>query len=84
MTGGERRRHWSQDERARILSEIAEPGAMVAEVARRADVCTSLVYKWRREALKWQETPGLRICASGDRGVAFAAGDDAGEPPQSS
>ncbi len=56
MTGGERRRHWSQYERARILAEIAEPGAVVAEVARRADVCTSLVYKWRREALR-QVTP---------------------------
>jgi len=52
MTGGDRRRQWSREERARILAEIAEPGAVVAEVARRADVCTSLVYKWRREALR--------------------------------
>lgn len=52
MTGGERRRQWSKDERARILAAIAEPGAVVAEVARRADICTSLVYKWRRESLK--------------------------------
>ncbi len=50
ITGGERRRRWSKEDRARILAEIAEPGAVVAEVARRADVCTSLVYKWRREA----------------------------------
>ena len=33
-----------------ILGAIEEPGAVVAEVARRADICTSLVYKWRREA----------------------------------
>jgi transposase len=39
MTGGDRRRQWSGEERARILAEIAEPGAVVAEVARRADVC---------------------------------------------
>ena len=50
ITGGERRRRWSLEERAQILAAIAEPGAVVAEVARRADVCTSLVYKWRREA----------------------------------
>lgn len=50
ITGGERRRRWSEDERARILAAIADPGAVVAEVARAADVCTSLVYKWRREA----------------------------------
>jgi len=50
ITGDERRRRWSDEERARILAAIEEPGAVVAEVARRADVCTSLVYKWRREA----------------------------------
>lgn len=50
ITGGERRRRWSEEERARILAAVEEPGAVVAEVARRADVCTSLVYQWRREA----------------------------------
>jgi len=50
ISGGERRRRWSFEERAQILAAIEEPGAVVAEVARRADVCTSLVYKWRREA----------------------------------
>ena len=50
ITGGERRRRWSSEDRAQILAAIEEPGAVVAEVARRADVCTSLVYKWRREA----------------------------------
>ena len=50
MTGDERRRRWSDEERARILAAIEEPDAVVAEVARRADVCTSLVYRWRREA----------------------------------
>jgi transposase len=50
ITGGERRRRWSSEERAQILAAIEEPGAVVAEVARLADVCTSLVYKWRREA----------------------------------
>jgi transposase len=50
ITGGERRRRWSSEERAQILAAVEEPGAVVAEVARRADICTSLVYKWRREA----------------------------------
>ena len=50
ITGAERRRLWSSEDRARILAAIEEPGAVVAEVARRADVCTSLVYKWRRQA----------------------------------
>ena len=50
ITGSERRRRWGAEDKARILAEIEEPGAVVAEVARRADVCSSLVYKWRREA----------------------------------
>jgi transposase len=47
ISGRERRRHWSSEERARILAAISAPGAVVAEIARREDVCTSLVYKWR-------------------------------------
>ncbi len=50
ISGRERRRHWSVEDRARILAAISEPGAVVAEVARREDICTSLVYKWRRES----------------------------------
>jgi transposase len=52
LTGAERRRRWSGEDRRRILDEIEQPGAVIAEVARRADICTSLIYKWRREALK--------------------------------
>ncbi len=52
ITGDERRRRWSEEDRARILSAIEAPGAVIAEVARRADICTSLVYRWRREARK--------------------------------
>jgi transposase len=52
ITGSERRRRWSAEDKARILAEIEEAGTVVAEVARRADVCTSLVYKWRRGARK--------------------------------
>jgi transposase len=49
ISGAERRRRWSDEDRARILAAISEPGAVVADVARREDVCTSLVFKWRRE-----------------------------------
>ena len=50
IAGGERRRRWSAADRSRILAAISEPGAIIADVARREDVCTSLVYKWRRAA----------------------------------
>ena len=42
LGGVERRRRWSRDEKMRILAESLEPGAKVAEVARRNDVAPSL------------------------------------------
>jgi transposase len=46
----ERRRHWPDDEKLRILSEALLPGAAVAAVADRNGVCRSLVYTWLRLA----------------------------------
>jgi transposase len=48
MTGPERRRRWGCDERHQIVSEAFSPGACVADVARRHDISTSLIYGWRR------------------------------------
>lgn len=50
MTGPERRRRWSAEEQRRIVEAALAPGAVVADVARQYDVCTSLIYKWRRDA----------------------------------
>jgi transposase len=49
MTGPERRRRWGDADREMILAAACAPGAVIAEVARRYDVATSLIYKWRRE-----------------------------------
>ena len=64
ITGAERRRRWNEEDRARILAAISEPGAVVAEVARAADVSTSLVYKWRREARAAALTSDAPVFAS--------------------
>ena len=48
LGGVERRRRWSRDEKMRILAESLEPGAKVAEVARRNDVAPSVLFAWRR------------------------------------
>ena len=47
--GPERRRRWSDEERLLILAEAFAPGAFVAQVARRHDVSTALIYTWRRK-----------------------------------
>ncbi len=49
ITGVQRRRVWSDEQRLELVSAAFRPGARVAEVARRADVCTSQLYRWRRE-----------------------------------
>jgi transposase len=46
----ERRRHWSAEEKLRIMSEALEPGATVAAVASRNGVCRSQLYTWLRLA----------------------------------
>ncbi len=49
LTGPGRRRKWSDADKARIVAETLEPGAVVAEVARRRQVCPQQVFAWRRE-----------------------------------
>lgn len=48
LTGPERRRRWSEAERVAILAEAFSPGGVVAEVARRFDLSTSVIYRWRK------------------------------------
>ena len=52
FSGPERRRRWSDEERLRILSEAFSPGACVAEVCRRHDISSALIYTWRRKLLE--------------------------------
>ena len=52
LTGAARRRDWSDEERLEILREAFSPGAKVQHVARRYDVSRSLIYQWRRAALR--------------------------------
>src|SRR4051812_44400381 len=50
LTGPGRRRRWSAEEKSRIIEETLAPGARVAEVARRWQVCSQQVFGWRRAA----------------------------------
>jgi transposase len=50
ITGRRRRRDWSDEEKARILAESADPGVNVSEVARRNGVSRGLLNIWRRKA----------------------------------
>jgi transposase len=50
LSGPERRRRWTQAEKARIVEESLAAGAKIAEVARRHDVHANLLHGWRRQA----------------------------------
>ena len=49
ISGRERRRRWSLEEKRAIVTAAFAPGAVVSEVARRADVCANQIYRWRRD-----------------------------------
>ncbi len=49
ITGPERRRRWSDEQKRAIVAESFAPGAVVTEVARRADIGTGQIYRWRQE-----------------------------------
>jgi transposase len=50
ITGPERRRRWSPEEKARIVQETYEPGASVSAVARRHGLAPNQLLTWRRLA----------------------------------
>jgi len=49
ITGRERRRRWSVEQKLRIVAETQEPGVRVTDVAARHDVYPSLLFLWRRQ-----------------------------------
>ncbi len=59
LSGVERRRQWSDDEKARIIEETLVPGARVAEVARRNAVGATLKFGCRHwfRSRSWLSLP---------------------------
>jgi transposase len=49
ITGRERRRRWSIEEKLRIVAESNEAGSRVTEVAAQHGVYPSLLFTWRRQ-----------------------------------
>jgi transposase len=49
ITGRERRRRWSIEEKLRIVAETREAGVRVTDVAARTGVYPSLLFHWRRQ-----------------------------------
>ena len=72
LSGPERRRRWSIEQKQAIVAAAFEPGAVVRDAARQADVTPSLIYRWRRD---------LRAAANGFAQVLVAPiGDGVAAP----
>ena len=63
LSGPERRRRWSAEEKRLMVAEAFAPGASVYAVARRRDVVPGQIYRWRNE---------LRSAAPGFAAVVVA------------
>jgi len=74
ITGPERRRRWSEEEKRAIVAASLAPGAVVADVARRADISAGQIYRWRQE---------LRTAAAGGfTPVLIASGENPAAPAE--
>ena len=49
MSGPERRRRWSDEQKRAIVAKAFAPGASVSAAARRADVVPGQIYRWRKD-----------------------------------
>jgi transposase len=49
ITWVERRRRWSAAEKLRIVAETEQPGAGIAEIARRYEISRGLLWNWRSQ-----------------------------------
>src|SRR3546814_3916135 len=51
MSGVERRRRWTEEQKQALVTAISQPGANIADIARRADLRPGQIYRWRRQML---------------------------------
>ncbi len=73
IIGRERRRRFTEDQKFELLTAAFGEGGNVAEVARGADICTSLLYRWRQAHLA-ARTPAFLPAVVRDDGRAAAPG----------
>src|SRR5438552_11729617 len=51
ITGPERRRRWSDEEKLQLVAEACRPGSSVSQVARQRGISASQLFGWRRQML---------------------------------
>lgn len=59
ISGVERRRPWSDEQKLAFIAAASAPGASVARVARAADLRPSQIYRWRRDLARDAAAAGM-------------------------
>ena len=80
FTGPERRRRWSEEQKRAIVAASLAPGAVVSEVARRADIHPSQLYRWRQELRAVADGFAQVLIAPPETAATVAGGAVCGEP----
>ena len=61
ITGPERRRRWSEEQKRAIVAASLAPGAVVSESGAPRRSCSGQIYRWRQE-LRAASRTALRRC----------------------
>jgi transposase len=80
ITGPERRRRWSDEEKLELVSEACQPGNSVSQVARQRGISASQLFGWRRQALAKGLISDNRSAPSAARALTFSPVEVAEEP----
>ena len=72
LSGPERRRRWSEEQKRAVVAAAFAPDAIVAEVARRRDVCPGQIYRWRQELRNGGGFAAVVVTADADCGPSIA------------
>lgn len=72
ISGVERRRPWSDEQKRAIVEAAFAPGAKVAQVAAMSDLRPSQIYRWRRD-LAWPTAELMPVVVTGDRGPSIGS-----------
>ena len=75
ITGRQRRRRWTAEEKARIVAESLEVDATISDVARRHGVARGLLTIWRRQFSSAGQQPGQSFAAVKIDAVAAVSND---------
>ena len=81
ITGGERRRRWSIEEKREIVAESLGPDVRPSEIIRKHGITSGQLYAWRQQLTRRIAEPSVRVPASFAR-VEAASGEEAVRAPE--